>query len=70
MTAKSRRDTAAYIKGLEEKSRKEQAIRAAAPDMLDALKRVIEWMDDNGYRPDDQSFGARAAMAKAEGRLR
>lgn len=27
-----------------------------------ALKRVIEWMDANGYAKDDQSFGARAAL--------
>ncbi len=39
---------------------------AAAPDLLAVAKRIVEWMDANGYRADDQSFGARAAIAKAE----
>lgn len=33
----------------------------------EALKRVVLWMDDNGYAPDDQSFGARAALKTTKG---
>ena len=41
---------------------------ASAPNLYAALVRVVEWMDANGYKSDDASFGARAAIAKAEGR--
>ena len=39
---------------------------AAAPDLLEACKRVAQWMDANGYDKSDQSFGVRAAIAKTE----
>lgn len=39
---------------------------AAAPDLMAVAERVVQWMDDNGYSKDDQSFGARAALAHAK----
>lgn len=40
---------------------------AAAGDLYKVAARVVEWMDANGHGPEDESFGARAAMAKARG---
>lgn len=37
-------------------------------ELLAVTTRLVEWMDANGYAKDDQSFGARAALAKAEGK--
>lgn len=37
----------------------------AAPDLLLACQRVLEWLDAKGYSNDDRSFGVRAAIAKA-----
>jgi hypothetical protein len=36
----------------------------ATRKLVEAANRVILWMDDNGYRPDDQSFGLRDALAQ------
>ena len=60
----------AYTVGLSDEKQDEANARliSAAPDLLDVAKRIVEWMDDNGYSSIDQSFGARAAIAKAEGR--
>ncbi len=35
-------------------------------DLLCVAKRIVSWMDANGYDDLDQSFGARAAIAKAK----
>jgi hypothetical protein len=45
---------------LAELRRRDEATRK----LVEAANRVILWMDDNGYRPDDQSFGLRAALAQ------
>ena len=42
-------------------------LKAVQVELCEALIRVVEWMDANGYSPIDQSFGARAALAKARG---
>lgn len=42
-------------------------VRDAAEECFLVCLRIVEWMDDNGYAPEDQSFGARAAIQKARG---
>lgn len=46
----------------------EQRIRDAAPDMLDALKVLLEVYDAMGAGQSYPATKARAAIAKAEGR--
>ena len=39
---------------------------AALEPLYKAAKQVKQWMNDNGYAFDDESFGVRAAIALAE----
>jgi hypothetical protein len=46
-----------------------ERLSAAAYPLYLVAERIVEWMDANGYGPEDQSFGARAAikLARKEG---
>jgi hypothetical protein len=63
---------------LSEDYKADASLIAAAPELLAALRLAMEWSEDDGY-PDDHCMvgpcerafrqAARAAIAKAEGRM-
>lgn len=52
--------------GVHDTMRANALLIAAAPDLLEVAKLVVQWLDDNGLK-EDQSYGARAAIKKALG---
>jgi hypothetical protein len=61
-----------HIAGLTKRDlRSRQRLMAAAPELLRELKRLLSmWEESTGWEKDymDMGAGARAAIAKAEGR--
>lgn len=64
MESRPHNEQAAIVAELRRRDEERATEREAVKRLVEAGNRVREWMQANGYRDDDESFGLRAALAE------